>query len=333
MHQMSALEYSFIVGELAPRVVGKHFSRIRKLGENIYRMKIGTSEIVCELGVRIHETRYVEEAVEGDKFAEKANKELDNAKLLSLEQLNNDRIVSFVFDRGSLVFEMFGDGNAILVRDGKTVCAAKYERWAGREITAGKPYQPPASAPSARLETSDRYIIVSLMKVPFGKEYALEALARAGIDEKKPGNQLSEAEIRRLEAELAGIRESARPFVFYGADGKPIDFALAPLAKHSKLKTQEFKTISEAADEYYQNAERQNPELLKLQARLEKQKERLKELGAEEKEARAAGDYIYAHYQEAERLIALARAGKSGEIEKQYRGKMDKKEKSVEAEL
>ena len=333
MHQMTSLEYSFLVNELAPRIVGKHFGRIRKLAESVYRMKIGTIEIICQLGVRMHETRYIEKTEETDHFAEKAAKELDNAKLLSLEQLNSDRIIAFNFDCGTLVFEMFGDGNAVLVRGSNTVCAVHYGKWSDREITAGAPYSPPKNVPSTKLELSQKYVIVSLTKLPLGKDYALEALSRAGIDEKKPGISLSEVESRRLESEISKIRELASPFTFYDQSGKPVDFALAPLTKHRGLETRNFKTLSEAADEYYQNAERPNPKLEKLLGRLEKQKERLIELSEEEKEAKAKGDYIYANYQEVDRILTLAKAGKFEEIEKLYNGKIDKKGKSVEAEF
>jgi len=332
MHQMTSLEYSFLVNELAPKLAGKHFGRIRKLADGIYRMKIGTMELLCGLGVRMHETKYIEKTDETDHFAEKAAKELDNAKLISVEQLNSDRIVAFNFDKGSIIFEMFGEGNAVLARGGKTICAVHYGKWSDREITAGEPYSPPKNVPSAKLELTQKYVIVSLTKLPLGKDYALEALARAGIDEKKPGNELSPAESRRLESEISKIRELASPFAFYSS-GKPVDFALAPLTKHSGLEAKSFPTLSEAADEYYQNAERPNPKLEKLMGRLEKQKERLTELSEEEKEAKARGDYIYANYQEVERILALAKAGKFEEIEKQYAGKTDKKEKSIEAEF
>ncbi len=331
MHEMSALEYSFIVSELAPKIVGKHFDRIRKLGDGVYRMKIGTSEILCELGVRIHETRYLEEGAEPDKFVEKAGKELDNARLVSLEQVNNDRILSFAFDKGTLVFEMFGNGNAVLVRNGITLCAVKYEKWAGREIAAGKPYSPP-SAPFTALETSDRYIIVSLMKLPFGKEYAAEALARAGIDEKAPGNKLGSSELLKLEHELQNIRSSAKPVVFY-ENGKPADFALAPLSRYRNSEARGCASLSEAADEYYANVEVPNPEVEKLVRRLEKQRERLQELMGEEKLNKQKGDFIYSHYAEIEKLLALVKEGKFEKLEKAKVARIDKKDRSFEAEF
>lgn len=331
MHKMSNLEYSFIVRELAINLNGKHFGRIRKIGGSTYRMKIAGFEILCGLGVRIYSTKYIEPA-ESDKFTEKVEKELDNARLSEIRQINNDRIVSFVFDKGELVFEMFGEGNAILVKGGNTVCAHKYEAWSDREIKAGAPYKPPKTAPAERLEVSDKYIIVSLMKLPLGKDYALEALARLKIDEKTPGNSLSGNRILALEAEIAKLQAEAKPVAFF-ENGKMLDFALARLSKHSKLETSEPSSLSEAADEYYAHLEKTNPKLEKLTERLEKQAERLSELQGEEKANKEKGDYIYANYQKAEEAIALAKADKAQELEKKFNGKMDKKEKSVEADL
>jgi predicted ribosome quality control (RQC) complex YloA/Tae2 family protein len=322
MHGMSSLEYSYIISELARSLVGKHFGRIRKLGERTYRMKIGSTEVVCELGVRMHATRYMEES-ETDKFTEKINKELDNAKLIAIQQINKDRIVSFVFDKASVIFEMFSEGNAILVCDGKIICAHRYESWSDREIKAGSEYKPPKTTPLEKLELNQKYVIVTLMKMPLGKQYALEALAKAGIDEKKQGDQLTKEEVSKLERAISDIKTNAKPLVFYDK-GKLVEFALAPLSAYASLEKKEFATMSEAADEYYMHAEKPNPKLDKLLKRLEKQEERLAELKEEEKENKAKGDLIYERYAEVEQALKIAKSGK---------GKLDKKEKSVEMTL
>lgn len=336
MHKMNNLEYSFIVTELTPKVVGRHFNRIRKISDNIYRLKIGSTEIICELGVRLHETMLIEKTEQTDKFVEKAGKELDNAKLTSIIQVNRDRIVSFVFDNTTLVFEMFGEGNAILVRDGLTITAARFESWSDREIKVGSPYSPPKSAPSKSLEVSDKYIIASLMRLPIGKEYAIEALARLGIDEKEKGNSLSGNRILALEQELSRIETDAKPVAFFDNENgkeKMVDFALAPLHRYQAAIKKEFPSLSAVADEYYSKAEKPNPLLEKLLNRLEKQQERLLELRAEESANKEAGDLIYSKYQEIEHILALAKEGKFEELEKSHAGKADKKEKSVEVEL
>lgn len=332
MHVMSGLEYSYIARELGALASGKHFSRIRKIGEKTYRMKIANTEIICELGVRIHFTKYIEPA-EPDKFTEKVEKELDNARLIEIRQINRDRIISFVFNKGELIFEMFGKGNAVFVKEGKTVCAHAYDSWADREIKAGSPYKPPKTAPSEKLEVTDKYIIVSMMKLPLGKDYALEALSRLGMSEKTPGNSMSGNQIMKLEAEVARIIAEAAPIAYFEG-GKMTDYSLAPLSKFPQAaEARPFPTLSEAADEYYAHAEKPNPALEKLQERLDKQEERLAQLKGEERALKESGDYIYANYQIAEEIIALAKAGEEEELEKRFKGKMDKKEKSVEAEF
>lgn len=331
MHVMSNLEYSFLVKELSSALSGRHFGRIRRIRDGLYRMKIGGAEILCELGVRINLTKYIEEAKEADKFTEKAEKELDNARLIEIRQINNDRIVSFVFDRGELVFEMFKAGNAILVQGGKTTAAVKYESWSDREIKPGTEYRPPKTAPVEKLEISDKYIIVSLMKLPLGKEYAIEALARAKINEKAPGNSLSGNRLMELERVMEQIQSEAKPVAFYEG-GKMTDYSLANLSRYAALEEKGFPTLSEAADEYYAHAEKPNPKLEKLLSRLEKQKERLEGLIREESEYRAMGDFIYERYSEIEALLAMAKKGRFPEIEKMG-GKIDRKEKTIEAEL
>ncbi|MFH1520085.1 MAG: NFACT family protein [Candidatus Micrarchaeota archaeon] len=321
---MTNLEYSFLVDELSPKITGKHFNRIKKLNDGIYRMKIANYEILCELGVRIHLTKYIEQTSETDKFTEKVAKELDNAKLLAITQVNHDRIVLFDFDKAQLIFEMFSDGNAILIRDGKTIAAVKYQSWTGREIKSGSQYSPPKNIPTSGLELSDRYVIVSLMKLPLGKDYVIEALSRAKIDEKKQGNQIDSSEKKKLEYELEKIKKETTPLLF--VDGsKIIDYGLTPMSKYSTFTIQESQTLSDAADEYYSKAEKLNPKLEKLLSRLEKQQERLMELLQEEKDFKANGDFIYANYAIIENIIQLATVGKFDELNAQ----IDKKEKSV----
>ncbi len=336
MRKMNNLEYSFMAAELARELAGRHFNRIRKIGEGKYRMKVGSSEVLAECATRINITRYIEEG-ETDKFTDKLNKELDNARLKAVVQVNNDRILRFDFDSAegglSLVFEMFGEGNIILVNGRMTVCAMRYESWSDREIKAGSEYKPPKTAPSERLEVSDKYIIVSLMRLPLGKEYALEALSKAGIDEKAQGSSLSGNKLMALENEISAIRAGARPYGFFNAEGKMEDYALALLSCYKGLEARELPSLSEAADEYYAHAVRPDPRLEKLADRLAKQKERLAALEAEEKELREKGDSVYGHYQQAEEIIALAKSGEFGELESRYNAKADKKEKSVEVEL
>ena len=321
---MSNLEYSFVVQELEP-VIGKHFGRIRKISEGRYRIKIGSVEILCEVGVRLHPTRYMDEPGQNDQLVEKISKELANSRLRSVKQINNDRIISFDFEKASLIFEMFGKGNIILVKDGKTVCAYRYESWSDREIKAHNEYKAPKSNVADKLPETDKYVIVAMMKLPLGKDYSAEILERLQIDEKTPVNKLTEEQISSINNEIKKITEAVKPRVYY-RNGKPCDISLAPLIKYPDLESKEFAAFGDAADEYYANVETTDPRMEKLRNRLEKQEQRLALLQEQEKKYKQTADYIYEHYDEIKKHIDDAKKGKFPE-------KTNKKEKSMEIEV
>ena len=338
MRVMSNLEYATAVRELQP-LLGKRFGRIRRLPQGWYRMKVGDAEIVIEPGVRLHRTKYVEEAESPDQLVQKAEAELDNSKLLAIRQVNNDRIIEFEFERGKLVFEMFGKGNCVLVKDGKTLAAMKEEAWADREIRKGKEYRYPKSnvAPGFREALSDRYVIIALLKLPLGKEYAQEILARCDVPEKTPGIGLTGKQIECIGDEVAEVGAARNPHVFY-ENGRPVDFGLLHFLKYKDAENKDFASLNEALDEFYWNADRgaENPELERLERRLAEQEKRLGELEEEEKGHKAAGDYIYAHYEEIENILKEAKSAPLAGLDKRFeklKPKIDKKEKTMEIEL
>ncbi|NYZ77508.1 NFACT family protein [Candidatus Micrarchaeota archaeon] len=334
---MCAVEYGWLVKELQA-LVGKRLSKISKL-ENAYRFHIGDADMVCQPPARMHVTKYIEESEDADGFVEKARKEIKGMRLEGAGQVNNDRILMLDFGECKLYFEMFAKGNLVLVKEGKTIAALRHEQWAGREIKPGREYGTP-KPPATKLKDviSDKYIIVSLLRLPIGKEYAEELLARAGINEKTPGKSLSEKQTGKLESELGKMMGEFSPHAFY-EDGKAAAFGLIKFSKYSKLEARDFKTLSEAADEYYfanpMPAEEAG-EMERLEARLAKQEEYLGQLRNEEKELKERGDFIYANYEEIEKIIKTASNCKPGEMEEKlsgYNAKYDKKEKKIEIEI
>ena len=339
MRIMSNLEYSFIVSELQP-LVGKHFDKIRKVPLG-YRFRIGDVNLFVQPGIRLHRTVYIEETETEDKFVQKTNAELDNARLLSIRQINNDRIIGFSFDKGDLIFEMFGKGNCILVKDGKTVVAMKEESWSDREIKRGVEYKPPKPSTVASLSDAltDRYVIIALLKLPLGKEYAQEVLSRSGIDEKTPGNKLTDQQIESIEREMKKLTDEAKPVIFLKGS-KPVEFGLTHFSSKKDFEKKETACLNEAADLFYwENKGIDRSSVEKLERRLSEQKERMEELEREETGLKAAGDYIYAHYDEIDKIISESRSAALDSLEQKLQSmkvkieKVDKKNKSIELEV
>lgn len=337
MNEPTALEYSVLVRELK-KLEGKHLSNIYRMGQRRYRMKIGSENIIIEPGKRMNTTKYIGENSTPDTFVQKLKKELKNKRILKINQVNNDRIVEFVFDFGSLIFEMFGKGNVVFIRDGKTVTAVEYRKWSGREITRGKEYTPPGSAleKSPRDLLSTKYVVATLSRTTMGRKYAKEVLFRCGIDEKKQGNLLENSEILCIREKRKEIEENAKAVVFYKNE-KPVDFGICSLNEYSEFKAEEKESLNEAVDECYfsEKKEEKSTETEKIEKRLEKQKERLEALKKEEEECRKKGDFIYQKQTEISRLLDGMRNCKPEKIEEKFsvlNAKYNKKEKSVEIE-
>ncbi|MEM4359320.1 MAG: NFACT family protein [Candidatus Bilamarchaeaceae archaeon] len=308
MRAMCAVEYTWIAAELKA-LVGKRLSKLSKTASG-YRFRIGDSDIICQPPIRIHTTKYIEESEAPDRFVEGVRRELRGRILRGVEQINNDRVLMFDFGEYKLYFEMFAKGNIVLTKDGRTIVALRYEQWADREIRPNHSYIPPKAPPQKIKDViSDKYIIVSLLHLPLGKEYVEELLAATGVQEKTAGISITEGQIKSLEEQLEKMKMNFKPYGFY-KDGKLVDFGLLQFSKYIGLRVQPFASLSEAADEYYwENQVAEEPaEIKKLQMRLAKQQEYLEALKREEEELRKAGDWFYANYQYVETFLSEARA-------------------------
>ena len=339
MRSLTSLEYSFLLNELK-KIFGKYFTKVYQVAENKFRFKFGDIEITCEPGVRLNISKYIEQGEgEAKGFVRAIREELENKRVKDVYQQNKDRIIVIEFEREELklIFEMFGKGNIILVKGEETIAAMKEEEWSDRVIKKGEKYNFPKSNVAENIETviSEKYIIVSMMQLPLGKEYAKEALIRCSIDEKKQGSKLTNDEIKCIEKEIHEIVKSAKPYGFY-ENKELVNYGLTEFKAYEALEKKEFETFSELLEEYYmKQREDRNEELEKLQFRLDEQTKKLEEMKNEETEYKKIGDYLYENYEEIEKILNTAKESNSDEIEtklKKYNIKVNKKEKEIEIE-
>ncbi|MEW6528765.1 MAG: NFACT family protein [Candidatus Micrarchaeota archaeon] len=337
---MQIIEYSYIVRELA-QLEGKHFSKIYKMDENSFRLKIGDSHVMIKLPFSVGIAKYITEGKELDNFTEAIKKILHNQKLQKICQCGRDRILSFEFKYNILFLEMFANGNIILTDKNKKILKVfREEKWRERTIAKGLEYIIPQSGIVENIENTlcKKYIVVCLLKLPLGKEYIKEMLARCGIEEKKPGVSLTKNEICCLEKEFVDIANNQKSYLFL-ENGTPVDFGLIKFKKYEKLETKEMPSLSEAMEEFYTTMSKtqKNEEMQKLERRLKEQELRLEELKKEEFENNGAGDYLYANYQKIEELLEIAKKAGINNLDfalKNYKiSKINKEKKEIELDL
>lgn len=335
---MANLDYTFMAKELQP-VVHKFFDQFYELSEGRFRLKFGRDIILIELGVRLHKTKYVEPAPPATPFAMKVRKELKGKTLSALRQHGKDRVMVFDFEGTLLIAEMFGEGNLLLIRDGKILSAYSRKKWRGRSLLPGRDYSFPPSSPKTLnevfAENPDSPAGSAFRDLDIGMSYVRAILKSAGVPDSKPVSSLSKEEKDSIAASATKLLGSLSPRVSY--DGEtPSSFSLAGSGKR-------FPTLSEALDEYYgppefgeAEKEEKEAELDKLNRLRESQEKRLEELKREERDAKECAEFINSHYEEFETLLSAYKMEGMGPIEelaKKKGWKLDKKEKVLEAEF
>jgi len=335
MRTMANLDYTFMVRELQP-LAGKFYDKFYELGEGKFRLKFGRDNIIIELGTRLHRTKYLEQAPEATSFAMKVRKELKGKLLTKLSQHKKDRVIIFDFDGTKLIAEMFATGNLLLVRDGKILAVYSRKHWKSRSLTAKSEYKPPPSETKTLEEIfklkSEAPIGSALRALDVGMSYVRAILKDAGIPDSKPLNELTTDEQEAIESAFRKLMGSLAPRVLYAGE-KPESYSLSGKGK-------KFPTLSEALDEYYgipeaadEQEEEDDKELDKLKYLLETQEKRLKELAEEEEDAKEKAEFVYAHYEEIEKILELYdRSGMDPleKLAKQKGWKLNKKEKILE---
>lgn len=143
---------------------------------------------------------------------------LENLKVESISQPGFDRIVRLDFYGGkSIVFEMFGKGNIILLDSGNIIFATEYREWRGRSITKGAVYRPPPSPVDPRnmdIETfsgalRDEHEIVGVLATRFNlSHYSEHICSIAGVDKEKIASGLSDEEMKKLYDSVKNFIES-----------------------------------------------------------------------------------------------------------------------------
>ncbi|MGC9114082.1 MAG: NFACT family protein [Candidatus Micrarchaeia archaeon] len=336
MQQMSNLDYFFLSRELNRELAGGRFNKAYQTGERRLRFKFhkqGERNLAVELGVRAHLTKFVEEAAsEQSVFVSLLRKKLDNAVVEEVSQQNFDRVIRFKLCKKEAFFlflEMLGKGNAVLTgANSKIIGVFEGQEYAARSLKPGHEYVLPPSnkiLPGEATESdfSDckgKVVAVLSKKVALSPFYLKEACARAGVDAGAQFEELPREKVARLLQALHSLLGECKPVVYF-KDGNPFAFSPFPLVKFAGDATfsfKEFKSFSDALDEYYAAARAREPEkakpirLLKLESALAQQQKAVSELEKREAEERAKAELVSLHAETLDHAIALANKLKKG---------------------
>lgn len=132
----------------------------------------------------------------------------ENLRVESIYQPNFDRIIRIdLFSGKSIVFEMFGKGNIIILENGIIVFALEYREWRGRAIKKGEVYitpPPPSNPLNIKFEDfsmflKGNYPVVSVLATRFNLSYYSEIIcSESGVNKEKKADDLVPEEKQRI---------------------------------------------------------------------------------------------------------------------------------------
>ncbi len=262
-------------------------------------------------------------------FASFLRKYIDNARVNGVRQVGFDRIVEMSLSKADgdyqLIFEMFGGGNVLLVKDGTILNCLIQKTWRDRKTRPGEPYLMPKSRfdPTmssredfvAAFRSSDSDAVRTLAtSVNLGGQYAEEICDRVGVDKSTPVSQVDDGTLMRMYDSMRGIVDMVltrpEPTAFL-RDGEIQDFAPVDMVSHSDLQRKGYATMSEAVDDFLRQigeAEAEafvDPRVEKLQKRIAKQEETLEEYRDQCEVCRRRAESLYTDYAKADELLRV----------------------------
>ncbi|MHA2141258.1 MAG: ribosome rescue protein RqcH [Candidatus Thorarchaeota archaeon] len=348
---MSNIDIRLILPELKEAADGAFVKNVYQYGDvfvlKLYQPAGGTSQLLFEVGRRIHLTEYRRVAPRiPPKFCTALRKYLRDRRVLSVYQHDLDRIVVIeVGDESSshkLVVELFGNGNVLLLDPEDTIFVAmRYRRMKDRDVIPKAKYEfpPPRGIDVMNLEADALEGVLSESKASVVRTLASrlnldsqsceEICALGGVDPQVKVPDLDEQAVKDLSDGLSRFIEKLKngisePRVVIDDDDEEEHVAFVPFIfeVYNGQPTTSFSTFSQAIDSFFgiSDMELEDEEILeahdkerkRLERIIEKQKEGITRLETKAANLRLAGEAIYNHFQMVQEVLETISSARVG---------------------
>jgi len=332
---LSSFDLKALVAEWQD-LVGGYIDKVYQTGDElvlrIHLPQRGKAELLFKPGrwLCLHE---VEEKPEAPPpFARSLRRLLDNARITAVEQRGFDRIVTLNAERGPetyrIVFEIFGKGNLVVVKEDTTLAALFPTTFKDRSVSPGEPYAfPPLgldpleadrSAFGTALRSAKGQVVRVLAAVlNLGGQYAEELCLRATVPKDTKVKELTETQIDALYTALnnvaVAVEQERQPAVIIEA-GNAIDAIPIELAQYHGFERRPFNRFNEALSHYLKAAHPEEAEAdvtaEKYARRIAQQEETLRALRETTGRLEAEAHFLYAHFAPFDELLRSIREGR-----------------------
>ncbi len=341
MREMASLELHLAIKELKDKIEGSYLRKFYEDGKGSFRMQFynngATTSVYCSLLASFNSTKYSLESQAGTQFAIAMRKRIENAKVKRLYQYGMDRIIiielSAKGQEYSIVIEMFGRGNLILVKDGAIDLCYKRIIYKDREIRSKAKYQiEQGKADFEEIEndsaelidaacSEEDMLIRSLSKYfNLGPVYLDDALRSQGVDPKVKAASADRESVGHAMAYAFDRADSPEPVIYIDDSGAYHDYSAYPLEKYGNMRHVSFNSMNELLDEFAKTGRlgtdtETDKKVAEIEASIEKQKLLAKRFADQEKEYAAIGRMILENMNAINALIEEAKLKKKPSVE------------------
>ncbi|GEM_PF-914248 len=326
---LSALDFAAVVCELnqvlPARVNAVHGIHDRAIALELYRQPTGQMSLILDSSGFMFLTQAVSKTLVRNNFLENCS-QLKGAWLREAEQLDFDRVVKLVFSNGcTLVLEVLGKGNLVLLSDEKIVSALSFFRVKDRVIEPGRVYiQPPARGrPLTECADLVEGSLIQALTRTFNcpAELYEEVLVELGIHPSKPASEagpelVSSVNQRCLEI-IAQVKTCRlNPNLVY-LDDTAIDVHPISFKADSGKRLVEKSSFNQAVADYYEpllsqrasqeSTKTANEQVERLLASARKNRLMAQQHTREAEVLRALGDSLSAHPELLEAILKAIR--------------------------
>jgi len=308
---MLSLDIYAWVKENSDKIEGGFIKKIYQTGEREFIIKI-YKEKTRSLYINLNGFVYFAERETPNTpsmFVMYLRKWFSNRKIVKFRQINFDRIIEFDTGELSLIFELFGGGNIIILENNIIEKAYVEREWRYRTIRKGYEYKlpQPKKHPLEDIDSicevinsSSKDVVRSIATEYNLGKYAEEACYRANVEKNK--RNVSEEECSRLKEAIRSL------FDFDGCYLYPDFFAPIRL-EYRDADPKRYDTLDECMEQYLNSYKSEASKHSKLEAIKEMQLKKIEEFKELAEKNKKIGDTIYAHFQEVGELLRSARAG------------------------
>jgi len=337
--EFSNFDVSVIAKELNMVLSGGQIDNIYEI-EDILLLKINTKEgkknLIIKKDSRINLTNY-EYPIPSypSQYIMALRKFLRNRIILNVTQYNFDRIVIFELndktnESWKFIIELFNKGNYILINSEKVVKVAKrYKKFRDRSILANREYQFPKSRGLDFLTVKDEIkeiiseseaevVRTIARKVSISGMISEEICLRANVDKAARGNELNKDQLDSIYNSLKKIRNQLlfgeiNACIVKNEEDEEVQVLPFVLELFKDYEKKIFPSFNEAVDEFFSKKDSEDlvsPKDTKINKKikaqkkiLENQEEYIEELKVKKKKDYQYGDFVYANFQNLEKLM------------------------------